>query len=180
MHKNNKLHLDLKPENIYIFKKPNNTTLELKINEFSISRMLDLPKIEDNFANHFKYSAPEIVQNSNAYENTDIFSLASILFELLILEPAFKKMEDISQCQPNLSASNISEIHDIDPTILDLLLRCLGKIPQQRPNINELCQEIEKIILKKIIQIKGMEKECEYHRDMFDILEDNRKPMKEF
>ena len=138
IHKNNIIHRDLTPKNIFI----NENNLEIKIGDFDIlSKML---KTNKNYAisnvEKFKYSAPEIIKEEENDKKADIYSLGCILYELFTLNEYYTdKYFNKKEIKINIEIYN-KKWQDT----LDLLLR---ENPNNRPDIEEICKNFKNEIL---------------------------------
>ncbi|KAI5184067.1 hypothetical protein NEIRO03_2079 [Nematocida sp. AWRm78] len=91
IHTSNIIHLDIKPENIFI--SDTNTELVIKIGDFSISRYIyDKTEIESD--GDRLYMAPELLNNTCTY-NSDIYSTGILFLEILLeIFPIKEKNKD--------------------------------------------------------------------------------------
>ena len=77
IHKNNLIHRDLKPQNIFLDK--NN---RLKIGDFGISTILKSTRYASSRVGTYNYMAPEIIKGQKYNNKVDIWALGCIIYEL--------------------------------------------------------------------------------------------------
>lgn len=82
MHKIEVIHRDLKPGNILLMKKGIDN-LDLRIADFGLSKDLEDPEVTLERCGTPTYIAPEILQGHRYDYKCDIFSLGSIMYNLL-------------------------------------------------------------------------------------------------
>jgi len=159
-HSHSVLHLDLKPENIYI-----GSFGQVTVCDWGIARILNQdeeaeidPQRDPNIINHMTlqgqikgtpgYMAPE---QAHAYENkdqrTDIYALGGILYFMLTQEAPIQGKEFTTLLEKTKSA----EIQPIDPktptprALKAILKKCLNLNPQERyKTVNDLKLDIVK------------------------------------
>jgi len=86
------LHRDIKPENILISEYD-----EPKLGDFGISRLSDGTQTRSGVITaSITHAAPEILDGASATEATDVYALASSMYELLAGQPAFVRRPDES------------------------------------------------------------------------------------
>lgn len=126
LHKKSIIHRDLKPSNIMIDDNNN-----IKIIDFGIS------KIKDTFYNEFtvmnfatpKYASPEQERNQTVTNQSDIYSLGIIFYELF----SNAKLKNKSEIDLNLLPDNIAEI------IKNMIA---PELSERYPNIGEIKKDI--------------------------------------
>lgn len=126
LHKKSIIHRDLKPSNIMIDDNNN-----IKIIDFGIS------KIKDTFYNEFtvmnfatpKYASPEQERNQTVTNQSDIYSLGIIFYELF----SNAKLKNKSEIDLNLLPDNITEI------IKNMIA---PELSERYPNIGEIKKDI--------------------------------------
>ncbi|KAL5555680.1 hypothetical protein UlMin_037916 [Ulmus minor] len=151
LQKHHIIHRDLKPENILL--SGSESDLVLKIADFGLSRILHQGDYAETVCGSPMYMAPEVLQFQTYDEKADMWSLGTILFELLSGYPPFtgrnsvqvlKKIKS-SSCLP-FSKLVLPELHQ---DCLDMCSRLLSLNPADRLSFNEFYRH-------KFIRRKGM------------------------
>ena len=83
-HQQNVIHLDIKPANIMFTKSG-----DVKIADFGIARMMTDETVETDFAGSPNYMSSEQIQEHATDHRSDIFSLGSVVYEMLTGQQAF-------------------------------------------------------------------------------------------
>lgn len=134
IHKTRIIHLDLKPENIYLHKERDNNQLIVQIGDFGISRRID-DVTEIEFDGDRLYLAPELLQNTCS-SASDVYSMGLILLEIL-----FEVKMPLKSIQwTKVSVERKKEIikrSEIPQKIYNLIKTMIHKDPAKRP-----CAEI--------------------------------------
>jgi serine/threonine protein kinase/roadblock/LC7 domain-containing protein len=130
------LHRDVKPDNVFI-----THDKRIKILDFGIAKLTG--EIEEESPRNITetavgvalgtaaYMSPEQVRGENLDGRSDLFSLGSILYEMLDGRPAFARetraetMTAVLKEHPDLGTS-------VSPALARLVLRCLEKSPEAR------------------------------------------------
>ena len=141
-HKNGVLHRDLKPENILLTEKDQKKFI--KVADFGLARFIRAGSLSASTAGTPIYMSPEVWQGSYT-EKSDIWSIGTILYELLTGTPPFLA-NDLATLHKKIEKSNY-----LMPTVLriqipqyieDAILKCLSLTPESRPDANELLKMI--------------------------------------
>lgn len=133
IHRSKIIHLDLKPENIFLH--CGRDGLEVKIGDFGISRLAgDTQEIE--FDGDRFYMAPELLNNRCSY-SSDIYSLGLVFLEILFDMHYPLKSIQWSGVNP-AEKSAIVEQASLPPGGYDFLKRMISNEPQRRPTIKEV------------------------------------------
>jgi serine/threonine protein kinase len=144
-HSLNLIHRDLKPANLFLTHRPDGSSL-VKVLDFGISKAIN---VEDNAlepapsltATHSllgspAYMSPEQIRRPKSVDTrTDIWSLGSILFELLTRDPPFNADSPIALLAAVVSdpLPSIREKRpDVPPELEAVIAKCLEKKPENR------------------------------------------------
>ena len=130
-HQNGVIHRDIKPSNIIL-----SSTGQPKITDFSIAFMKrgDSTLVQGLFGSP-SYMSPEQVKEETITEQTDLFSLGSVLYELLTGKKAFEGNNDYAVMYKivNEDPPPISEIKPELPKFFDeIFAKALAKDTSQR------------------------------------------------
>ncbi|KPK73162.1 hypothetical protein AMJ87_02535 [candidate division WOR_3 bacterium SM23_60] len=137
-HENKILHRDLKPENILITERGNERIV--KVTDFGLARFIKSGSISASTAGTPIYMAPE-VWSGNFNEKSDIWSIGTILYEMLTGSPPFLA-DDLTTLKSKIDSGQF-----LVPTILrphipesieDAVVKCLNAQPEVRPSARAL------------------------------------------
>lgn len=137
IHKNNVIHLDIKPDNILI--NPEND--EVKVTDFGISAVLTHANDElynpDVIEGTLSYLSPEQTgrMNRGVDYRTDIYSLGATFFEMLTGEVPFKSNDPMELIHSHIARQPLSPslLNPSIPPVLDsITLKLLSKNPEER------------------------------------------------
>ena len=133
IHKNNIIHRDLTPDNIFI-----NKNNKIKIGDFGISKInIDYAKTK---IGKTQYLAPEIILGNKYNNKIDIYTLGCIIYELLTLNNYY-----IDTKINNKNGKIDTNIYN--PKWQNLLDLLLNKEYKNRPNIDEVYKYIKDEII---------------------------------
>jgi eukaryotic-like serine/threonine-protein kinase len=144
-HSLNLIHRDLKPANLFLTHRPDGTAL-VKVLDFGISKAINvndsaLEPVPSLTATHSllgspAYMSPEQIRRPKSVDTrTDIWSLGSILFELLTRDPPFNADSPIALLAAVVSdpLPSIREKRpDVPPELEAVIAKCLEKKPDDR------------------------------------------------
>ena len=137
IHKNNIIHLDIKPDNILI----NSEKGEVKITDFGISAILTHVNDElynpDVIEGTLSYMSPEQTgrMNRGVDYRTDIYSLGATFYEMLTGEVPFKYKDPMELIHSHIARQPLSPSDmnsSIPPVLSAIILKMLSKNPEER------------------------------------------------
>lgn len=99
----NIVHRDIKPANILLT--DNNS--KIKITDFGLSRVISNNNMMDTIVGTPFYMSPEILNEKKYNQNTDIWSLGIILYELIYGMHPFKYCSNLDDLKDTLNQNNI-------------------------------------------------------------------------
>ena len=133
IHKNNIIHRDLTPDNIFI-----NKNNKIKIGDFGISKInIDYAKTQ---IGKIQYLAPEIILGNKYNNKIDIYTLGCIIYELLTLN----KYYNDTKINNKDGKIDVNIYNQKWQNLLDLLL---NNDINKRPNIDEVYKYIKDEII---------------------------------
>jgi serine/threonine-protein kinase len=146
------VHRDLKPSNIFVTTGPDGSPL-VKVLDFGISKALLSGSAEgqltttSSFVGSPIYSPPEqLVRAHDVDGRADIWSLGTILFEVLAGRPPFvgdSVMHVASKIFNDAPTPLIEVRPELPPELCAVVMRCLRKLPEDRfPDVSALAQAL--------------------------------------
>lgn len=129
-HERGILHRDLKPANIML-----DGNGEVRIADFGLAGLAVETQRDKHRAGTPAYMAPEVLRGRGATNQSDIFSLGLILYELFTGKPVYRptsiaELESLHE-QPIAFPSSI--VPEIDPSVEKVIMQCLEREPNLRP-----------------------------------------------
>ncbi|PKN51712.1 MAG: serine/threonine-protein kinase PknK [Deltaproteobacteria bacterium HGW-Deltaproteobacteria-13] len=137
IHKNNIMHLDIKPDNILINEKQNN----IKISDFGISALLTHANDElynpDVIEGTLSYMSPEQTgrMNRGVDYRTDMYSLGATFYEMLTGDVPFKSTDPMELIHSHIARqpSAPRDVNSSIPRVLSaMVMKLLAKNPEER------------------------------------------------
>lgn len=143
------IHRDVSPANILLTK-----TGHVKLSDFGIARVAaaDHRTGDGNVRGKLGYMSPEQVMGKSLDGRSDVFTLATVLAEMLIAEPLFGKGADIDV---------LLRIRDADMSVLDksskripqdvraVIKLGLARDPKDRPDAHTFAEAIDQILRRR-------------------------------
>jgi len=146
------IHRDLKPSNLFVTAGPDGSPL-VKVLDFGISKALLSGSAEgqltttSSFVGSPIYSPPEqLVRAHDVDGRADIWSLGTILFEVLAGRPPFvgDSVMHVASKIFNDAPTPLHELRpELSPDLCAVVMRCLRKLPEDRyPDVRALAQAL--------------------------------------
>jgi len=143
-HRLGMVHRDLKPSNLLLTTRPDGSAL-LKISDFGIAKWASGPATKltttADFLGSPKYMSPEQVREASEVDaRSDVWSLGVTLYQLLTARLPFEAyttagvLAAITADEPVPPTTHAPEL---DPALEAVILRCLAKKPDARPQTTE-------------------------------------------
>jgi len=129
-HEKGVLHRDLKPANVML-----DGNGDVRITDFGIATLSGHAGGE-GIAGTPQYMAPELLAGRSASAKSDIYALGLILFEIFTGKRAYeaKTIAELKQLHDTGTVTTPSSlVHDLDPAVERVILRCLERDPEKRP-----------------------------------------------
>lgn len=155
-HKQDVIHRDLKPNNIFLVYSPNNEPM-VKVLDFGIAILQT--KQEDKKAAPERltdpniiigtpeYMSPEQINKREVEKETDIYSLGIVFYEMLTGQVPFLGTDvEILIAHISKKPTPINQIILIEPELASLIMAMLAKDPKDRPSLEVIINTIEKYI----------------------------------
>lgn len=155
------LHRDLKPENIIIGKFNEVIILDWGLADFTKSRREELgldveshPELTrpGGIPGTLMYMAPERALGEPANEQTDIYALGTMLYQLLTLQFPFhrtslKEFRKLQDQEELLDPEEVAPERDIAPHLSHMVKKCLNKNPKERyQSVSALVSDLKRYI----------------------------------
>lgn len=158
------VHQDLKPSNVMLLH-PDSPAERVKLMDFGLAKMSSLFFInEQDLSNDYdlvacgtpEYMAPEQARGNDVDRRSDIYSLGVMMYELLAGRRPFEG-EDTEQLllshvsDPVPSFSQLRLRRSIPEELEDIVMSCLAKYPEERPEtVEEVALRLEELLGRKI------------------------------
>ncbi|MCB9653670.1 MAG: protein kinase [Deltaproteobacteria bacterium] len=127
LHTRGVVHLDLKPENLFL------REAEVAVIDFGTSIAPGLPALGDEPVGTLEYMAPEQLEAQTLDVRTDVYALGVILFELLTLRlPFWGSPAEIRSACATRRPPRPSSLAPVPKAIEEVVLRALAKQPDAR------------------------------------------------
>ncbi|MGC1613723.1 MAG: serine/threonine-protein kinase [Candidatus Acidiferrum sp.] len=130
-HERGVIHRDLKPANVML-----DGAGKIRITDFGLAGIAASVQGADIRAGTPAYMAPEQLAGKEVSAKSDIYSLGLILYEILTGKRAFEAatLPELVKLREHGTITNPSNlVHDLDPLIERVILRCLENDPAKRP-----------------------------------------------
>lgn len=136
-HENNVIHRDVKPENIFLHRQINGTTIT-KLLDFGIMRLLDRKRshTQGKFIGTLRYASPEQIMGGELGPATDIYSLGLVLYEMIAGRGPFDDVGDayaVGAAHAQKDAPPMSTFTQVPRHVEALVMSSLAKNPAERP-----------------------------------------------
>ena len=137
------VHRDVKPQNVLL-----NDEGQAKVTDFGIARSLDVHGVTQTgtVLGTSDYIAPEQARGEQVDQKTDVYSLGTVLFELLTGEVPYKgdnfvtvAMQHVNEPVPSL----LERRPDAPLRLANVVESAMAKDPMERPGMDELVAELE-------------------------------------
>jgi serine/threonine protein kinase len=121
MHRSDIIHGDLNPDNIFI-----DQNHQIKLGGIGLATSYSYYKKTSTILTDYNYVPPEVAQKQCYYKNSDVWSAACIIYEMMTLEKAFKGVVELDSFKSILN-DKLPEVED-SIFIGPLLNRLIKKI----------------------------------------------------
>ncbi len=124
------LHRDLKPANVMLDGRG-----DVRITDFGLAGLADGFTGLEIRAGTPAFMAPEQLSGKEVTVRSDIYALGLVLYQLFTGKKAFagESLEELSALQHSGPVSPTSHVQLLDPTVEQVILRCLAPNPADRP-----------------------------------------------
>lgn len=140
------IHRDLKPANIMLSKNG-----EVKITDFGIARPTEasIHTVESSIVGTLHYLSPEQMECGDIDNRSDIYSLGTILYEMITGEKTFP-FDSTSELMRQKSANKFKMPQEhgvpVSPELVKIICRCLRRSPDKRyQSAHELANDLREL-----------------------------------
>jgi serine/threonine protein kinase len=148
-HENGIVHRDVKPDNVVRERDSDRVVLT----DFGIAAILEsggetITRLtqQGQLLGDPRYMSPEQLLGEDVTEESDVYSLGIMGYELLTLKAPYEGTTSVQMATAHLKREPISLARvrpDADPSLAELLERCLSKNPLHRPRASEVAKALE-------------------------------------
>ncbi|KAK8893187.1 hypothetical protein M9Y10_021602 [Tritrichomonas musculus] len=138
LHENNTIHLDIKPENIFL-----NDEYEPKIADFGLSKKIDKDTLyQSKTVGTPIFMAPEIHSDNKYSYAADVYAFAMLLYVFLTIEYPFSKITQMFQLALKVINGERPDFPIELPFFKELIINCWDQDPNKRPSFKEIVQRL--------------------------------------
>jgi eukaryotic-like serine/threonine-protein kinase len=141
------IHRDIKPENVMVTRDGT-----VKVMDFGIARMLTGPETAPQTSavlGTASYLSPEQAQGQPVDARSDIYSLGTVLYEMLTGRPPFTGDSPVAIAYKHVNETPVPPSHrdpDIPPQLDAVVMRALAKNPANRyQSADEFADDLERV-----------------------------------
>jgi len=120
------------------------------ITDFGLSRVKssveDYQKTENNVG-PLKWMSPESLFEGKYSTKSDVFSFGVVIYEILTQEPPWKDL-NVAQAVGKISHGQrmvLPESCECPPALKELMEKCWAQLPEDRPDFEKICGNLEKM-----------------------------------
>ncbi|KAK9714168.1 hypothetical protein RND81_06G076200 [Saponaria officinalis] len=138
LRENNLIHRDLKPQNLLVSTNDSNSVL--KIADFGFARSLQPRGLAETLCGSPLYMAPEIMQLQKYDAKADLWSVGTILYQLVTGKTPFTGNNQIQLLQNIIKATELRfppDLNDLSSECVDLCQKLLRRNPVERLTFDE-------------------------------------------
>jgi serine/threonine protein kinase len=125
------VHCDLKPENVFFHEDRYGVTPKLL--DFGVVRVLTRGEADAKLGGTLRYASPEQIQGKGVGPRSDVYSMALVLYEMLVGMSPFRDATGASAIVRAQLGRTPPPIAGVPSGLMRLLLRALAKDPAGRP-----------------------------------------------
>jgi serine/threonine-protein kinase len=150
-HEKGIVHRDVKPDNVVRQRDSDRVVLT----DFGIAGILETGTETDTrltqqgqLLGDPRYMSPEQLLGEPLTDASDVYSLGVMGYELLTLKPPYEGKTSVQLVTAHLKKEPIPLTHlrpDADPSLAELLERCLSKNPRHRPRASDVAKALEQV-----------------------------------
>lgn len=142
-HQANLVHLDVKPENIFITKEG-----PAKLIDYGVARQRRTGAYEgENIVGTIAYMAPEQLIGEKLDYRADIFSFGIILHELVTGKHPFMRAQLSATMHALVTGDFFNDEQVVDPLVDVIVRKCMQLEPSERPaNAAQVLEELERVV----------------------------------
>ena len=148
------IHRDINPTNILV-----DNNFNIKLADFGLAKTFQRGiKVNQSFVGTPAYSCPEILQNKPYTEKADIWALGCIMYELIMLKPAFSGSNALQMAKKivTMEYEHIPQGR-ASRKMIELVELCMEKDCEKRLNIIQLIKFISKEVMRYLDHLKFTE-----------------------
>ncbi|MGN6111287.1 MAG: serine/threonine-protein kinase, partial [Kofleriaceae bacterium] len=146
------VHRDLKLDNVFLSDNPDDPGApKVKVLDWGIAKVINHDvrnTIEGQLVGTPQYLAPEQARGATVSPQTDVYSLGVMAYELFLEQLPFEAETSAEIMAMHLRSAPPLPRElwpDIPPPLEQLLLQMLAKLPEHRPSMREVAQQLERI-----------------------------------
>jgi eukaryotic-like serine/threonine-protein kinase len=145
------VHRDIKPANVYLHRLPQGETV--KVLDFGIAKLADDPAmtLTGMVLGTPAYMAPERFMGAQCVGSSDIYSLGTMLYQMLVgrlpFVPTARDPMVLADMKLKDDPQPLRQINpEVPEVVQDLVMRTLSRAPEARPSALELAQSLSTIV----------------------------------